>query len=81
MPEKYMTDLVDIAIPTNAQAAAESLGLRVVRNITTGAWIRRIPRDEAEIAVECLGDWGFVARIVDERPDEPPSNPTTRRAA
>jgi len=76
-----MTDLVDIAIPTNAQAAAESLGLRVIRNITTGAWVRGIPRDEAEIAVACLGDWGFVARIVDERPDQPPSNPTTRRAA
>ncbi|HUI34734.1 MAG TPA: hypothetical protein VLX67_04300 [Stellaceae bacterium] len=76
-----MTDLVDIAIPTNAQAAVESLGLRVIRNITTGAWVRGIPRDEAEIAVACLGDWGFVARIVDERPDQPPSNPTTRRAA
>ena len=76
-----MTDLVDIAIPTNAQAAAESLGLKVVRNVTTGAWIRRIPRDEAEIAVACLGDWGFAARIVDELPDEPPSSPTTRRAA
>lgn len=76
-----MTDLVDIAIPTNAQAAVELLGLRVIRNITTGAWVRGIPRDEAEIAVACLGDWGFVARIVDERPDQPPSNPTTRRAA
>jgi hypothetical protein len=77
-----VADLVDIAIPVSAQAAAESLGLRVVRNITMGSWIRRVPRDEAEIAVECLRDWGFVARIVEVEPgDEPPSNPITRRAA
>jgi len=77
-----MADLVDIAIPTNAQQAAETLGLRVVRNITSGAWVRRIPRDEAEIAVECLRDWGITARIVVREPDgEPPSAPNVRRAA
>ena len=77
-----MSDLVDIAIPTNAQKAAESLGLKVVRNITTGAWVRRIPREEAEIAVECLRDWGVAARIVaPETGGEPPSAPNTRRAA
>jgi hydrogenase maturation factor len=77
-----MADFVDIAIPVSAQAAAESLGLRVVRNITTGTWIRRVPRDEAEIAVECLRDWGFAARIVEVEPGgEPPSSPITRRAA
>ncbi len=74
-----MTDLVDIALPSNAQAAAESLGLRVIRNVTSGAWVRRIARDEAEIAVECLRDWGFAARIVAEDPGNSPSNP--RRAA
>jgi hypothetical protein len=77
-----LSDLVDIAIPANAQAAAESLGLRVIRNITSGAWVRRIPRDEAEIAVECLRDWGFMARIVDGEPkDHPPASPGFRRAA
>jgi hypothetical protein len=61
-----MTDLVDIAIPTNAQAAAEQMGLTVQRSITSGAWVRRLPRDEAEIAVEYLRDFGFSVRIVDE---------------
>jgi hypothetical protein len=74
-----MTDLVDIALPTNAQAAAESLGLRVVRNVTSGAWVRRIARDEAEIAVELLRDWGFAARIVEADPGNTPSKP--KRAA
>ena len=77
-----MTELVDIAIPTNAQKAVESLGLRVIRNITSGAWVRRVPRDEAEIAVECLRDWGIAARIVAREPDgEPPAAPNARRAA
>lgn len=77
-----MSDLVDIAIPTQAQVAAESLGLRVVRNITTGAWVRRIPREEAEIAVACLRDWGIAARIVEDEPrDDPPANDGRRRAA
>jgi hypothetical protein len=77
-----VVDLVDIAIPLDAQQAAETLGLKVIRNITSGAWVRRIPRDEAEIAVECLRDWGFAARIVAREPDgEPPSAPNVRRAA
>ena len=77
-----MSDLVDIAIPIHGQTAAEALGLRVVRNITSGAWVRRIPRDEAEIAVECLRDWGIVARIVEGGPkDDPPADRGARRAA
>jgi hypothetical protein len=77
-----VVDLVDIAIPLDAQQAAETLGLKVIRNITSGAWVRRIQRDEAEIAVECLRDWGFAARIVAREPDgEPPSAPNVRRAA
>jgi len=63
-----MVDLVDIAIPTNAQAAAESLGLTVSRSVTTGTRIRQIPREDAEIAVACLCDWGFSARILEEAP-------------
>ena len=59
-----MTDLVDIAIPANPQAAAETLGLKVSRSVTSGAQVRQIPRDEAEIAVECLRDWGITARIL-----------------
>jgi hypothetical protein len=76
-----MSDLVDIAIPVHGQTAAESLGLRVVRNITSGAWVRRIPRDEAEIAVECLRDWGIAARIVEGPKDDPPAVRGARRAA
>ena len=76
-----MADLVDIALPTNAQTAAEALGLKVQRSVTAGAWVRRIPRDEAEIAVECLRDWGIVARIVDDEGREPPSDPGARLAA
>jgi hypothetical protein len=58
-----VTDLVDIAISANAQAAAETLGLKVSRSVASGAQVRQIPRDEAEIAVECLRDWGITARI------------------
>jgi hypothetical protein len=77
-----MADFVDIAIPANAEQAAETLGLKVIRNITSGAWVRRIPRNEAEIAVECLRDWGIAARIVAREPDDdPPWAPNVRRAA
>lgn len=61
-----MADLVDIAIPAKAQSAAEGMGLTVQRSVTSGAWVRRLPRDEAEIAIECLRDFGFSARIVDD---------------
>jgi hypothetical protein len=60
-----MAEFVDMAIPANAQATAESMGLTVQRSMTSGTWVRRLPRDEAEIAVECLRDFGFSARIVD----------------
>jgi hypothetical protein len=63
--EIHMADLVDIAIPANAQDAAEALGLKVDRSLTHGAWVRGVPRDEAEIAVECLRDYGVCARIQD----------------
>ncbi len=63
-----MADLVDIAIPANAQAAAEALGLKVQRSVTTGARVRQIPRDEAEIAIECLRDWGISGRILEDVP-------------
>lgn len=63
-----MSDLVNIAIPANAQAATEALGLKVSRSVTSGARVRQIPREDAEIAIECLRDWGFAARIVDDAP-------------
>ena len=76
-----MADLVDIAIPANAQVAAEGLGLTVHRSVTSGARIRRIPRDEAEIAVECLRDWGFSARIIEDMPSgQPPAERSTNAA-
>jgi len=62
-----MADLVDLAIPANAQAAAEALGLKVHRSVTSGARVRQIPREEAEIALECLRDWGIAARILEDR--------------
>jgi hydrogenase maturation factor len=77
-----MADLVDLAIPTNAQAAAEALGLKVQRSVTSGARVRQIPRDEAEIAVECLRDWGISARIIESTPEgKPPSEGAAKRAA
>ena len=71
-----MADLVDIAIPAGAQAAAESLGLKVQRSVTSGARIRGIPRDEAELVIEYLEMAGFPARIV-----EPDGRPGATRAA
>lgn len=77
-----MSDLVDIVIPAAARAAAEGLGLRVSRSVTTGVRVRRIAREEAEIAVEYLREWGFPARITDPSPDDGgPSFPELERAA
>jgi N6-adenosine-specific RNA methylase IME4 len=67
-----MAELFNVAIPSGAQRAAEALGLTVHHSITTGATIRGMTRVEAEIAVECLRDWGFTARIVAAADVEPP---------
>ena len=61
-----MADLVDLAITANAQAAAEALGLKVHRSVTSGARVRQISREEAEIALECLRDWGISAPILED---------------
>jgi hypothetical protein len=77
-----MSDLVDVVIPAAAQSAAETLGLKVSRSVTTGVRVRRISREDAEIAVACLRDWGFSARITERSPDgEDPSSPELKRAA
>jgi len=77
-----MSDLVDIAIPTGAQAAAEALGLRVSRGVTFGVRVRQIPREDAEIAIVCLRDWGVSARIVEDAPQrEDPSERAVKPAA
>ena len=73
-----MSDFVDIVIPAAAQAAAEGLGLIVQRTVTSGARIRGIARDEAELAIEYLREWGFAARIVEHTPGD---EPRTARAA
>jgi hydrogenase maturation factor len=65
-----MADLVDIALPAAAQAAAETLGLTVHRSVTSGARVRGIPRDEAELAIEYLQEWGFAARILEHSPGD-----------
>jgi hypothetical protein len=77
-----MPDLVDIALPANGQAAAEALALKVQRSVTTGTRIRGISREEAEIAVECLRDWGVTARIVKHSPQDgqTPQSETPRAA-
>jgi hypothetical protein len=67
-----MADLVDIALPVAAQAAAEALGLTVQRSLTSGARVRAIPRDEAELVLEYLREWGFAARILDHTPGDEP---------
>jgi hypothetical protein len=72
------TEFVDIAIPASAQAIAESLGLTVSRSVTDGVRVRRMPRDEAEIAIALLHDYGFVARIIEV---EPPVDPFVGRGA
>jgi hypothetical protein len=60
-----VANFVDIAIPASAQTTAEDLGLVVSRSVTEGMRVRRIPRDDAEIAIACLQDYGFTARIVE----------------
>jgi hypothetical protein len=59
-----MADLVDIVIPANGQTAVEALGLKVHRGVTTGALVRQITGEEAELKVECRRDWGISACIV-----------------
>jgi hypothetical protein len=82
MERSAATEIVDIAIPANAQAVAEALGLTVSRSVTDGARVRRIPRDDAEIAVALLHDYGFVARIVEVTPPvDPVVGSGARRAA
>ena len=76
--EIRMADLVDIVIPANGQKAAEALGLKVHRSVTSGARVCQIPREEAEIAIECLRDWGISARIVE---NVPPVEPASERGA
>jgi len=76
--EVQMADLVDIAIPAGAQATAEALGLKVQRSVLSGARVRQIPRDEAELAVAYLREWGFAARILEHTPEQ---GPDTARAA
>jgi hypothetical protein len=61
-------DIVDIAIPANTQGPAETLGLTVTRSVADGARVRRVSRDDAEIVIACLHDYGFVARIVEPSP-------------
>jgi hypothetical protein len=46
--------------------------------VTYGARVRGIARDEAEIAVACLRDYGVAARIVEI---DPPPASSERRAA
>jgi hypothetical protein len=65
--ETRMVDLVDIVIPASGGTAAEALGLKVYRSVTTGARVRGLPREEADIAVECLRDWGVSAPIVEDQ--------------
>ena len=76
-----MSDLVDIAIPANAQTAAEALGLKVSRSVVSGVRIRQIEREEAEIAIEFLRDWGFIGRIVERAPDDEGPKAPLKRAA
>ena len=73
-----MADLVDVVIPAKGQAAAEALGLKVHRSVTSGARVHQLPREEAEIAIECLRDWGVSARIVE---NVPPVEPASVRGA
>jgi hypothetical protein len=63
--EISMADLVDLDLPAISQAAAEALGLKVHRDVTTRSRVRQISHEEAEIAVECLREWGIAARIVE----------------
>ena len=76
-----MSDIVDLAIPANAQAAAEALGLKVSRSVVLGVRIRHLEREDAELAIEFLRDWGFIARIVENTPHgEGPMAPLRRAA-
>jgi hypothetical protein len=70
--EVHITDLVDIALPAAAQATAEAFGLAVQRSVTSGARVRNVRRDEAELAIEYLREWGFAARIVEHSPGDGP---------
>jgi hypothetical protein len=70
--EVHITDLVDIALPAAAQATAEAFGLVVQRSVTSGARGRNVRRDEAELAIEYLREWGFAARIVERSPKDGP---------
>jgi hypothetical protein len=76
-----MAGFVDIALPAKALAAAETLGLKVSRSVLTGLRARQVPREDAEIAIVYLREWGFLARIIECTPDgETPAPPLGRAA-
>jgi len=76
-----MSNLVDIALPANAQKAAEVLGLRVQRNISSGAWVRRIPGDEAEIDACVIGASPHASSMSRGTNPHPTPAPGTRPSA
>jgi hypothetical protein len=76
-----VADFVDIALPAKALAAAETLGLKVSRSVLTGLRARQIPREDAEIAIVYLREWGFLARIIECTPDGETPGPPLDRAA
>jgi hypothetical protein len=44
--------------------------LVVQRSVTSGARVRDVRREEAELAIEYLREWGFSARIVEHTPGD-----------
>ena len=51
---------------SSALRVLQAMGPTVQRSVTNSAWVRRLPRDEAEIAVECQRDFGFSVRVRDD---------------
>jgi hypothetical protein len=62
-----MSGLVDIALPAKAQKAAEALGARYA-DMTGGAWVHWIPRDEDRSRNACvIGVSSRASPMIEER--------------
>ena len=80
----YCSDVsaIQLVSPKVVRMDADNLPVRVgQRSVTTGTRVRQIPRDDAEIAIECLRDWGFSARIVEPTPHDPGEPPADLKRA
>jgi hypothetical protein len=67
--------------PRQCPDSRRGVGAEGFPQVVSGVRIRQIEREEAEIAIEFLRDWGFIGRIVERAPDDEGPMAPLKRAA